>query len=331
MEWSIAIDNITSETNPWQTPTMWYIAQTITCVNIFVELYILVALFTYGVREKKLCAPWNRPTTRLLLIGISMPMLHLFRIAFTQLQLFGRYKNTTATGLNFSYNTTALNDTCTTLNGLNRTTFAIALLHTYVFMWYRHRTVYHEFILSTLKKNLMKSLSYANISFILVSSVALVITTTMFSHYILKPSGCVLDPSIGNNKYTAVVLSFVLFFTALVMIFGLIMLLATHRIIQNRTNVIIRRMVKTMMFCLLFSVFFNLTIMLVALFAFPKSWPRYFILVLLDFSLVIDSVTIVFSYLDRWKILFGCFFGRKKTKQPSATTAYLVSEVQYNK
>ena len=164
----------------------------------------------------------------------------------------------------------------------------------------------------------MRRLSNATIALALVTSVLTVIITIATSQFMLRPSGCVLLETTSNNYLKTNLVYFVVISMSWTMIFGLILyLLAKQQFIQNETNLILRRIIKTSVFSLVFLFLSNIIILLVALFVFPKNWPRYPTMILFDFLLVVDSFSIVISYLDSCKILFGCLpTFNESTKQP---------------
>ena len=100
-------------------------AQALTFVNAFVELFILVALITYGVRKKKLGTSWSCH----LLICISMPLIYLMNNAVTKTQLVLSV-DATKSRLNLSYNTTASNAACDSKNYAGAFTYALSIFVT---------------------------------------------------------------------------------------------------------------------------------------------------------------------------------------------------------
>ena len=281
-------------------------AQAIACVNIVVEIYILVALVSYGVREKILCAPWKRPTTRLLLIAISVPLIHLIRMAVTEYLLIVRLQNTMTVKLNLSYNTTVANQTCNTLINVSFSIYVLALLPSFVFMWYRHRTIYRNFNFSQLKMNVMSKVSYLYLTVILVFSIATISIEHNNSKYLQNASGCVLSPSFIIYDLISHIAGFLMYSISWTVIVGLLCyLLLTVESTQSQTDLLIRRVIKTSVFSLLLRVCSNIVATLLVLFVFPKSWPRYTTIVVIDCSLAVNSVSIVMSYLNCWEIFYG--------------------------
>jgi len=158
------------------------------------------------------------------------------------------------------------------------------------------------------------------IVFILVSSVAIISFKYMSSHYMLGPRGCLFDPNhIDKNSKglrSIVSVSAIHSISWAIIVALLVYLLVSAESTQNQTNFLIRNVIKTAVISLLVCVVSNIITSLVVVYTFPKWWPRYPTSVMYDFSLVIDSVSIVMSYLERWNIIFGWLPTFMQKKQP---------------
>ena len=289
------------------------IAQVLTCVNIFVELYILVALIFYGVRTKRLCAPWNRATTRLLLIGISMPLVHLMNIAVTQFQLVIAYE-ANRSSLNLTYNTTASSAACKYLNYAGVPTYLLSIFATSLFVWYRQRHIYSLNCIPKLNNIVATYLN--NFLFIIV-----VLHSTYWSIYhkssmfvIMSRDGCVLvlnfEPNIFNKRDFIIGLILASFWMAGVVGLALYTVIRANQRMSltgsDLTNRLINKTVKQTLFIVVMSSSSVPTAVYVTNFSFPLNWPVYSRQAVCDLSLVVNSVSILFGYDKPGVNFFGC-------------------------
>ena len=116
------------------------IAQVLTCVNIFVELYILVVLVLFGVRTRKLCVVKSHDDPPLERF-ISMPLFHLLNVVIIKIQ-FVIADEAIMSSLSLSYNTTASNAACEYLNYAGAPTYLLSISATSLLVWYRQRNIY---------------------------------------------------------------------------------------------------------------------------------------------------------------------------------------------
>ena len=292
-----------------QSRSLWSTAQAFTILNIFFELYILIALILSGIRTKKLCTPWNRTETRILLIGISTPLMHLVNIALTESLLAANL--TVGPG----YNTTAANYLCDVIIRVKHVSYSLALLPSFVSLWYRQRTLYRSMCLSNGKK--LKGKVSSNVSIALVLTGAVVIPTynIVRSCHIRTENGCVTHPRCGEGLRIKIVNSCLVSFTWVLMVSLLVYLLATSRTTESNTNRFIRKVTVKAFYSLVICIASEVVCIIVATLAFPANWPRYPTCVLYDLSLLANSVSIVVSYVNPGNIFFGFMpkFTKKET------------------
>ena len=216
-----------------------------------------------------------------------------------------------------SYNTTETNCACDTLVSVKRSSYLLALMPAFFLMWYRLRIIYRQINCSQLKKKAMKLISGASMVCMVCYSVVSVLKKR--SSYMLTPA--VFHASRGNKiSFGKIPNSVLLSISWIVMIGLLVYLLVTAESTQNLTNRLIRRVIKRSAFSLLACVFSSIITSLITSLVFPKSWLRYPTSAFHNFSFVIDSVSIVTSYLDSGKILFSWLPTVIKRKQPVTIT-----------
>ena len=283
----------------------WFLAQSFTGVHIFIEMYILLSLVFFGLRTNKLCAPWNRSITILLLIGISTPLIHLLNISFTETLLITNLSS------NISYNTQAANVACNTILRLKLFTNAFAFTPAFVFLWYRHRTIYRSLSLSNQKHQIMGVVSGISMTLLLVCLAFILKLIINGKSYISSPYGCVIQPDLKSNYQTLEIVAAILYFVSwIIMSLLLVCLLISVKGTREETSREVRKVIKKAVISLLFCVLSNVLALFLSGVVVQHSLPSYVTYtylkcVLFDFSLTVDSLFIVLSYLGHRNILFG--------------------------
>ena len=296
---AVGVTEPTGETAEQHLPS-WSLAQAFTGLHICIEVYVIISLIFFGVRTNKLCAPWDRSKTRLLLIGIYTPIIHLVNIAITEILL------TTSTLYDPGYDTTAADTACTTLVHLRLTTYSMAMLPSFVFLWYRHRIIYRKLELTKQKKLFMEVMSGISISLLLVSMAFLFVFAIITTSYLRTPYGCVLKPLLKSSFKTMEMLFAILFFVSwILMSVLLVFLLVTADITGDATSHLVHKVIKKTVISIIVCVLSYMLSLSVSFLALPGSWPRYVTCVIYDCSIAVNSLSVVLSYLDHWDIFFS--------------------------
>ena len=282
----------------------WGLSQAVTGLNIAVEVYVLLSLVFHGVRTKKLSAPWNRATTRLLLLGILTPSVHLINIAVTESQLI------LPAVLDLGVNTTAANHACDVSQHTKMVTYAIASLPAFAFLWYRQHSLYCLDSLLNVNTLVAKVVSGFLITLLVVMSPALAVYDNTGSFYLMTAAGCAFHPlyeadySINNAAAAAHLITGVL-------LFGLFV----YPLAQAKTIKLtgyVQQLIKKALYSILLYEFSDVVALIVCTFCLPNGWPRYVTSVAYDCSLAVHSVSIVVSFNGHWDIFFGWLPGHQQ-------------------
>lgn len=303
---------------------LWIFSQIANGFIFLTTIWILVSFIRYiqkskssnRKRRKRFIALWFIFCFVILILRLIMTQILLILNEFSNSDSFG-YVN------------------CEKIMDLSLILFPVAILPTYIFLWYRQLMLYKQPSLQQLKGTKVKFFSHSVIAILFTLGTVSTLTSTIPTNYQMSNIGCIkrLDqnPNFLPNYLNA--LTLVLSQTILLGLFcyPLFMHYKTNKSIRSLyvrtqrrefvdfTNKVIKSAIISMVVCIssdIFAVILSTAVL-------DRKTPVYVSRTIYNFSLLINMISVMFSFIKVKQFMFTyCFTSNEKTADCRESTVF---------